>query len=231
MRLVNPTNESVDEIGKKLLKAIRAEEQNIDGVVAAEDLFDPVRTAIRAGRRDITGSSHFVWPGFGVRHWQLAFASIAAIALGVFGVLYIVRQAAPSPEIAHETDQPSPFIETRSPLEIKPGETPALAEPARVTREGVHQTLASATRRVLKRQRHTQIEQVGEFQALTYTGDPAVSDNTGQIVRVELPRSSLFAMGVDVPVENQTTSRVKADLLIGDDGVMKAVRIVSRSDR
>jgi hypothetical protein len=45
------------------------------------------------------------------------------------------------------------------------------------------------------------------------------------LVRVELPRSSLVAMGVDPPAENDA-QKVKTDLLIGSDGVMKAVRFV-----
>jgi hypothetical protein len=38
-------------------------------------------------------------------------------------------------------------------------------------------------------------------------------------------------MGVDLPVENQTTNKVKADLLIGEDGVMRAVRLVNQGEQ
>jgi hypothetical protein len=231
MRMVNPISESIDEIGKKVLKAMRVQDQDLDEIVAEEDLFYPVRAAIRAGERQSVDASRFVWMGPAVR-WRLAFASVAVIALGIIGVVDIVRQTAPSREIVHETTGQNLSPEFPPSPEIKPYEKTMPPEPASISaREGVHQTLASATRHVAKRQLHSQIEVVGEFQALTYTGDTTGSDNTGQIVRVELPRSSLFAMGVDVPVENQTTNKIKADLLIGDDGVMKAVRIVSRSDR
>jgi hypothetical protein len=42
---------------------------------------------------------------------------------------------------------------------------------------------------------------------------------------VDLPRSSLAAMGVVLPVENGPDT-VKADLLISSDGVTRGVRFV-----
>ncbi|HEX2639339.1 MAG TPA: hypothetical protein VHL50_02155, partial [Pyrinomonadaceae bacterium] len=78
-----------------------------------------------------------------------------------------------------------------------------------------------------QRPARTNLEDVGEFQAITYAGDASEMDDAGQIVRVELPRSSLYALGVDLPIENQAAAKIKADLLIGDDGVMRAVRVVN----
>jgi hypothetical protein len=79
------------------------------------------------------------------------------------------------------------------------------------------------SRRPLKRHTRKEIESVGEFQSVTYAGDH--NEEGEQIGRVELPRASLYAMGIDVPVENDTVN-IKADLLIGADGVMRAVRVV-----
>ena len=47
----------------------------------------------------------------------------------------------------------------------------------------------------------------------------------GQIVRTEISRSSLFAMGVDLPLEG-ANEKIKTDLLVGPDGVVRGVRIV-----
>jgi hypothetical protein len=47
----------------------------------------------------------------------------------------------------------------------------------------------------------------------------------GRIVRVDVPKSTLFAMGVNIPLENGPES-VKADLLIGPDGSTRAIRVV-----
>ena len=63
-----------------------------------------------------------------------------------------------------------------------------------------------------------------EFIPLVYTGDPNESINGGRVIRVEMSRASLFAMGVNIPIENGT-ELVKADLLVGQDGVPRAIRM------
>ena len=47
----------------------------------------------------------------------------------------------------------------------------------------------------------------------------------GQVIRVQLPRSSLFAIGMPVDV-NRLDESVKADLVMGEDGIARAVRFV-----
>ena len=46
-----------------------------------------------------------------------------------------------------------------------------------------------------------------------------------QLVRVELPRSALVSFGLPMNVE-RADERVKADVLIGNDGVARAIRFV-----
>jgi hypothetical protein len=62
-----------------------------------------------------------------------------------------------------------------------------------------------------------------EFYAISYTGEDMTAG--GRIMRVELNRSSLFALGINLPLENDVAT-VKADLLIGSDGVTRGVRVV-----
>jgi hypothetical protein len=67
-------------------------------------------------------------------------------------------------------------------------------------------------------------ETVTDFIPLTFLADATAVDS-GVVVRVELSRSALLAMGLPVDVE-RTESRVKADMIVGDDGVARAVRFV-----
>jgi hypothetical protein len=46
-----------------------------------------------------------------------------------------------------------------------------------------------------------------------------------QMVRVELPRSALVSFGLPMNVE-RADERIKADVLVGDDGVARAIRFV-----
>ena len=73
-------------------------------------------------------------------------------------------------------------------------------------------------------------EVVTEFMPLTYSGVPIVD---GHVVRMEVPRASLASFGL-VPVdglEGAASGTVFADVIVGDDGLARAVRFVRRSDR
>ncbi|HWT00506.1 MAG TPA: hypothetical protein VN256_09685 [Pyrinomonadaceae bacterium] len=63
-----------------------------------------------------------------------------------------------------------------------------------------------------------------DFMPLTYGGSFSQLDD-GQVVRVELPRSALQSFGLPVNVE-RGGGRVKADVLLGHDGVARAIRFV-----
>ena len=67
-------------------------------------------------------------------------------------------------------------------------------------------------------------EIVTDFMPLTYDGSFAQRDD-GQLVRVELPRSALHSFGLPVSAE-RGGGRVKADVLLGHDGVARAIRFV-----
>ena len=63
-----------------------------------------------------------------------------------------------------------------------------------------------------------------DFYAIAYT--PHADETAGgRIVRVDLDRTSAFALGLDLPLENGAAT-VKADLLIGTDGVTRAIRVI-----
>ncbi|HEX8150427.1 MAG TPA: hypothetical protein VF591_24805 [Pyrinomonadaceae bacterium] len=63
-----------------------------------------------------------------------------------------------------------------------------------------------------------------EFIPLTQAG-PYTQAEEGHIVRVELPRSALASFGLPVNAETWG-GRVKADVLMGQDGIARAIRFV-----
>ncbi|HEX8178127.1 MAG TPA: hypothetical protein VF525_01150 [Pyrinomonadaceae bacterium] len=66
-------------------------------------------------------------------------------------------------------------------------------------------------------------ERVTEFVPLVAGGAPPLA--SGQLVRVELPRSALAALGLALdPARAGET--IKADVLLGDDGLARAIRLV-----
>ncbi len=68
-------------------------------------------------------------------------------------------------------------------------------------------------------------ELVTEFIPLVYDDAPIES---AQVVRVKLSRSSLAALGLPVDSE-RATEPVKADVIVSQDGVARAVRLVVSS--
>src|SRR5581483_6993754 len=52
---------------------------------------------------------------------------------------------------------------------------------------------------------------------------------SGQVLRMRLPRSALTAFGL--PVDGQYAAPVQADVLFGEDGVARAIRFVSSDTR
>jgi hypothetical protein len=66
----------------------------------------------------------------------------------------------------------------------------------------------------------------GEFYALSRPG--GLSETPAEdlrVVRAELSRAALFALGVNLPIEDGA-AKVKTDLLVGRDGVARAIRLV-----
>lgn len=63
-----------------------------------------------------------------------------------------------------------------------------------------------------------------DFMPLTYEGGLTPLES-GHVVRVELPRTALVSMGLPMNVE-RAGELVKADVVLGDDGVARAIRFV-----
>ena len=63
-----------------------------------------------------------------------------------------------------------------------------------------------------------------EYLPLTYLAD-ATAMESGTVVRVELSRSALISLGVPVQPD-RSDETLKADVVLGDDGVARAIRLV-----
>jgi hypothetical protein len=72
-----------------------------------------------------------------------------------------------------------------------------------------------------------QNEVVTDYIPLTYLSDSTMFDS-GLVVRVQVSRSTLLSMGLPMNVES-SSELVKADVVVGDDGVARAIRFVHDS--
>ena len=107
---------------------------------------------------------------------------------------------------------------------------PVINSPRPVNRQAVAVNYTPTSRRPVRRQRSAQAdgaaqaEIVTDFMPLTYGAELSPNEG-GQLVRVELPRSALASLGLPMNVE-RTDERVKADVLLGHDGLARAIRFV-----
>ncbi len=56
-------------------------------------------------------------------------------------------------------------------------------------------------------------------------GDDHLPMESGEVIRVQMPRSAFITLGLPVNIE-RADELVKADLLIGEDGLARAIRFV-----
>jgi len=67
-------------------------------------------------------------------------------------------------------------------------------------------------------------EVMTDFYPIGYTNTPNLQEG-GQLLRVELPRAAVARFGLPVNMD-RAGQRVKADVLVGSDGLAQAIRFV-----
>lgn len=222
--------------------------EEIEQIVGSPMLFDTVKSQIEAERRRqnsknvIGGTANFqVWNWQKVSAMTLLFFTVGVIGLIVFNKLskppQVERTAATEaqPKVeqneipfvslpTHNSEDPTLFVKTKNPIIES-----SITTKQKVFVDKIQKIEKSAVRKPIRQQRfpRQQNERVGEFYALA--GNPGEAGEELQIVRAELSRSSLFALGVNLPIENES-ERIKTDLLVGADGVARAIRLVKKTE-
>lgn len=142
------------------------------------------------------------------KRWLLAAAVLfAALVLG-FGTMLSKRSERISP-----TSKVLPPANTQPSLVLESRETPKTPLPAKVKR----------------RQPAKVANPQPVFVRLPFS-DPALMSGTSVTIRLALSDAELLAMGIR-PIETDPSRSYVADLVLGDDGLPRAIRIVSHGPR
>jgi hypothetical protein len=207
--------DSLEGFCRELVQAARASQAEIDAAANAPFLYQRLRARIAAEQRNAPARRGWLAVLLAVPAWQRwALATLAAVALLVFAV--------PRGERAPSFETSGPSGRGKSDSTLAAGSASSLPASQAASKERKLER-ATPTRRARRAQRPVETpEQVTEFVPLTYV---AQADESGHIVRVNLPRESLFALGVPVSAE-QSGEVVKADVMVGDDGLARAIRFV-----
>jgi hypothetical protein len=161
-------------------------------------------------------------------YWLTA---VAAILLIVFGLVAVVWKGSNQPKNQIAV-QPAP----QAPKEIKDNKNlvapdnqvananlPPPSKPKRNLNPRMLQTRNSKANRA-ENTVANHAEVATDFMPLGYL-NPALLQDGGQIVRVEVPRTTMASFGLPVNMDRYN-ERVKADVLLGVDGVPHAIRFV-----
>ena len=221
-------NRDLDRIADAVLAADRLQADEIEAVACAPHLFPAVMAEIEF-KRDLEAGKNVLTatPAFGI--W-LAPALVAVVMVVGAGLLFFSSLGGAGDTVflvapPHEVQEQAP------PAGSPPSERPA---PRSVETETPSRPRWSATQQASvgrggikrpARKRNAVGDQTLEFYALASVPDPSEAVRDGRIIRVDLPRASLLSLGVNVPLENENAI-VKTDLLVGPDGVPKAIRLV-----
>jgi hypothetical protein len=213
----------LDIIGKKLIAHDVLSESEIENIVSSPFLYSSVRNRILADAAS-TGvrfgfARYFVFAGSSLAVLVSIFATIAILRVGQKPVAVNEPQ-----RIVNITSSTKP--DGLSEVSKEPLTTDPLVDRVNPKRRVAQQAQSIDYRR--SDSRPSRVEQRKklppiEFYPVTFAGDIADAAG-GRVVRVELSRQALFSMGLNIPLENGIES-VKADLLIGPDGVTRGVRL------
>jgi hypothetical protein len=221
-------NKTVDVIGRKLVENDLLSDDEIDQIIGKADLFEQVsrRIAVFESSAALLSKRQRSWIPATIG----AFASLAVVAVLALTVINRNSVATKNPAVAHiQVPDAAPEVARPdvppNPIVIKPsaGRAQISDDPGMRIERASYRRAGSRVPSIRPRPASYKPEE--EFYPVAYTGDPAETAGGGRIIRVNLNRSALFALGVNMPLENDVAT-VKADLLIGNDGVTRAVRLV-----
>lgn len=155
--------------------------------------------------------------------WSLAAAAMVVFAVSVF--VWRNQQTSETPPlIASSSPTPTPSNQSTEPI------TPQVDTALKL--DGAGPLRENSTRKKssrIKGQRTAQAKEnelAANYIPLNYSPGTALSDES-LVVRVEVPRTSLIAMGLPLSLHADLGSEmVKADLRVGLDGIPLAIRLV-----
>jgi hypothetical protein len=160
------------------------------------------------------------------RYWLVAVAAVLLLAMSVAAMWW--RSETPQPAVA-DAPAPKPAEVVAGPSQPAPVPAPKEVE-YQAQNETPKRHTAKPSRRNTRRApesqiaHHVQNEVATDFVPL---GDmnAAMLQDGGQIIRVNLRRSALVKFGIPVNMDRYNEN-VKADVLIGVDGLARAIRFV-----
>jgi hypothetical protein len=206
--------ESEEKTIKELFQRLKQEDERrapsfADSLAAARSRLETQSVRARASN----------WP-----RWALA--AVAAILIAFGFIVYRAiqnRPQKPNGVITEKAPEPKPSVEPEEQVvkeKLGPRRGSRAPRPKRHNWPRLNVPLITYSMPVYEKKG----EYATDFIPLSYGGVQTPMES-GEVIRVEMPRSSLIAFGLPVNVEN-ADAPVKAELLLGEDGMARAIRFL-----
>lgn len=222
-------NKELESIGKAIFKSEPMSAVEIDRIVLNTELFESIKR--RIAQRSVSAVKP-ISGVFAARRYAYASVGMAVTFAVVFALVVFsnFRQKPDTVPVRTAVNQvPDAVPDKVAGLGVPPqpntGKLPSSPATKSDKNEPRYEQAIVRTTTTPRRRPEAETATSDKFFPVSYTGDPLETAGGGQVIRVEMKRSSLFALGVDLPLENDDAV-VKADLLVGRDGVTRAVRLV-----
>lgn len=224
MKQRNLQPDELDRIGKTLLSHAAMSEAEIENIVSSPFLYSKVRNQVlseAATSKRSYGMSRYLM--FGGSSLAVVFSLFATIAFLKTDPKQVANVEAPRVVVINSSPKPDSLSgANEKPLPLVDPLIQTVNTKRRISQQAQNISYNKPNVRT-DRPMQTRRPEI-EFYPITYTGDLNETVRGGRVVRVEMSRASLFAMGINIPLENGAEV-LKADLLIGPDGVTRAVRL------
>lgn len=222
-----------------LTAGLRALAASTESEAAPSRIEGALRAAFRAPHQQVAADDRavalaavaFIQPPAPASHWRrwaVAAAAVILVALAVAAQSWW-RETSPKQiqEAVAPPAPPMPAPKPQAPPIVMPPERQPEIVPGSTSPRGVqqvHYNTRSNGTRLGRPNAAPEVEVATEFFSLTYDSDLTQLEG-GHVVRVLLPHSALATFGLPMNVERDSEP-VKADVVVGNDGLARAIRFV-----
>jgi hypothetical protein len=203
-----------------LTRGLRALAEEMETLGAPDELETKLVKAFRA-RQVVTPIAR---RRLNASYWPVALAAMLLIAISIV-VVHWNRDKVDTPRQAITHTEPQKTPENKKISDESRNDVQYQAVNSSPQRSKPRRPRPSSLRRPENQvANHATSEIATDFIPLTYMNAASLQDG-GQIIRVELPRSALANFGLPVNMDRYN-EKVKADVLLGVDGMAHAIRFV-----
>lgn len=215
-------DEQVDNLVRALIGDAAISDAKVNEIADSPAIWWGVQRQIR-GQNAVATSP---WPPI-AKVWRWVMAGVPVAAALVISFLVLGPGNTKEDRVDNRTqltaEQPlgeaQIVHETLSSTDVKPSERSTQIAKRNLPIRPV--TEVSDNRLATPRPRKKAAEIKTDFIALSYARDP----DSGQIVRIKVPRSMMVTLGLVAAVE-KPSSLIDAEVVVGDDGLTRAIRFI-----